>query len=152
MLKGAVQELPGAVGMGLANWNWRVVHQFVADRFGISLNRSSCLNYPRLHEGRLCTDWICLQASQEAAAQGERSQTEAFAAEYAALWEEAQRTEARIFFADEAHFRANAELRGKWVLKGEPAPSRRSWVTGGAGATPSVSCFPSARRKMPGSR
>ena len=47
MLKGAVQELPGAVGMG-ANWNWRVVHQFVADRFGISLNRSSCLNYARL--------------------------------------------------------------------------------------------------------
>ena len=32
--------MPGAVGMGLANWNWRVVHQFVADRFGISLNRS----------------------------------------------------------------------------------------------------------------
>ena len=42
-------------------------------------------------------------------------------AKYAALWEEAQRTEARIFFADEAHFRADAELRGKWVLKGEPA-------------------------------
>ncbi len=41
-------------------------------------------------------------------------------AEYAALWEEAQRTEARIFFADEAHFRADAELRGKWVLKGKP--------------------------------
>ena len=28
---------------------------------------------------------------------------------------------ARIFFADEAHFRPDAELRGKWVLKGEPA-------------------------------
>ena len=28
---------------------------------------------------------------------------------------------ARIFFADEAHFRADAELRGKWVLKVEPA-------------------------------
>ena len=28
---------------------------------------------------------------------------------------------ARIFFADEAHFRADAELRGKWVLKGKPA-------------------------------
>ena len=40
--------------------------------------------------------------------------------EYAALWEEAQGTEARIFFADEAHFRADAELRGKWVLKGKP--------------------------------
>ena len=43
-LKGAVQELPGAVGIGLANWNWRVVHQFVVDWFDISLSRSSCLN------------------------------------------------------------------------------------------------------------
>ena len=42
-------------------------------------------------------------------------------AEYAALWDEAGRTGAKIFFADEAHFRADAELRGKWVLKGEPA-------------------------------
>ena len=42
-------------------------------------------------------------------------------AEYTALWEEAQRTEARIFFADEVHFRADAELRGKWVLQGKPA-------------------------------
>ena len=46
---------------------------------------------------------------------------EAFAAEYAALWDEAGRTGSKIFFADEAHFRADAELRGKWVLKGEPA-------------------------------
>ena len=52
---------------------------------------------------------------------GNESKREAFVAEYAALWEEAQRTEARIFFADEAHFRADAELRGKWVLKGKPA-------------------------------
>ncbi len=27
----------------------------------------------------------------------------------------------KIFFADEAHFWADAELRGKWVLKGKPA-------------------------------
>ena len=47
--------MPGAVGIGLANWNWRVVHQFAADLYGISLCRSSCLNYPRLHGGRLCT-------------------------------------------------------------------------------------------------
>ena len=26
-----------------------------------------------------------------------------------------------LFFADEAHFRADADLRGQWVLKGEPA-------------------------------
>ena len=45
----------------------------------------------------------------------------AFVSEYAALTVAAQRTGARIFFADEAHFQADADLRGKWVLKGEPA-------------------------------
>ena len=42
-------------------------------------------------------------------------------AEYAALWDEARRSGAKIYFADKAHFRADAELRGKWVQKGEPA-------------------------------
>ena len=42
-------------------------------------------------------------------------------AEYAALWDEAGRSGGNIFFADEAHFRADAELRGKWVLRGESA-------------------------------
>ena len=42
-------------------------------------------------------------------------------AEYAALADEVGRTGAKIFFANEAHFRADTELRGKWVLKGEPA-------------------------------
>ena len=44
-LKGAVQELPGTAGIGLANWNWKAVHQFVSERFGLSLSRSCCLNY-----------------------------------------------------------------------------------------------------------
>ena len=42
-------------------------------------------------------------------------------AEYISLWDEAHRSGAKIFFADEAHFHADAELRDKWVLKGEPA-------------------------------
>ena len=41
----AEQDLPVAVGIGMANWNWRVVREFVALWFGISLSRSSCLNY-----------------------------------------------------------------------------------------------------------
>ena len=53
-LRAAVQELPTAVGIGLANWNWKVVRQFLSERCGISLCRSSCLNYPHFHEGRLC--------------------------------------------------------------------------------------------------
>ena len=41
--------------------------------------------------------------------------------EYAALTAAARRSGAKIFFADEAHFQADADLRGKWVLRGEPA-------------------------------
>ena len=39
VLRAAVQELPAAVGIGLANWNWKVVRQFASERFGISLCR-----------------------------------------------------------------------------------------------------------------
>ncbi len=46
---------------------------------------------------------------------------EAFVATYAALLIEARQLGTKVFFADEAHFRADADLRGKWVLKGEPA-------------------------------
>ena len=56
-LKEAVQEQPAMAGIELANWNWKVVHRFVSERCGSSLSRSSCLNHPRLHEGRLCTAW-----------------------------------------------------------------------------------------------
>ena len=38
---------------------------------------------------------------------------EDFVAEYAALKEEAQQTGAKVLFVDEAHFRADSELRGK---------------------------------------
>ena len=40
--------------------------------------------------------------------------------EYAALMVAAARTGTKVLFADEAHFQADADLRGKWVLKGEP--------------------------------
>jgi transposase len=46
---------------------------------------------------------------------------DAFVAAYASLRIEAQTTGAKIFFVDEAHFRADVELRAKWVLRGEPA-------------------------------
>ena len=56
-LRAAVQELPAAVGTGLANWNWKAVGQFVWEHFGIRLSRSNCLNYPRLHGDRFYTAW-----------------------------------------------------------------------------------------------
>ena len=113
-LKGAVQELPGAAGIGMANWNWRVVNRFVWERFGISLSRSSCLNY--LH--RL---GFAFKRPKKRLLKADDAKRESFVAEYTALRDEARGTGAKIFFADEAHFRADAELRGKWVLRGEPA-------------------------------
>ena len=113
-LKAAVQEPPGASGIDLANWYWKAVRQFAGDRFSIGLSRSSCLNW--LH--RL---GFAFRRPKKRLLKADEAKREAFVAEYAALREEAQRTGARIFFADEAHFRADAELRGKWVLKGQPA-------------------------------
>ena len=56
-LRGAVQQPPNTLGIELANRYWKVVRQFVSERFGVGLSRSSCLNYPRLHGGRLFTGW-----------------------------------------------------------------------------------------------
>ena len=81
--------------------------------WGIGLSRSSCLNY--LH--RL---GFVLKRPKKRLVKADDAKRESFVAEYAALWDEARRSGAKIYFADEAHFRADAELRGKWVLKGEP--------------------------------
>ena len=113
-LKTAVQELPSQAGIELSNWNWRAVRRFVADRFGLALSRSSCLNY--LH--RL---GFVLKRPKKRLLKADPVRREAFVAEYVALTEAAQGNGAKIFFADEAHFQADADLRGKWVLKGEPA-------------------------------
>ena len=105
---------PSQAGIDLSNWNWKAVRQFVSDHFGLSLSRSSCLNY--LH--RL---GFVLKRPQKRLVKVDPVRREAFVVEYAALTASARRSGAKIFFADEAHFRADADLRGKWVLKGEPA-------------------------------
>ena len=113
-LKAAVQALPEKAGIDLANWNWKVVRRFVQERFGLSLSSSSCLNY--LH--RL---GFVLKRPKKHFLKADEAKREAFVAAYAALLVEARQLGTKVFFADEAHFRADADLRGKWVLKGEPA-------------------------------
>ena len=113
-MRAAVHESSSQAGIGFANWNWKVVHRFVWERFGISLSRSSCLNY--LH--RL---GFALKRPKKRLIKADAAKRESFVAEYVALWDKAHRSGAKIFFADEAHFRADAELRGKWVLQGERA-------------------------------
>jgi transposase len=109
-----VQAAPAAAGIGLANWNWKVVRQFIQERFGRVLGRSSCWNYLR----RL---GFVLKRPKKRLLKANAEKRAAFVAAYVTLRAEAEQTGTKIFFVDEAHFRADVELRAKWVLRGEPA-------------------------------
>jgi transposase len=113
-LKAAVQAAPTAAKIDLANWNWKVVRQFVKEHFGRVLGHSSCINY--LH--RL---GFVVKRPKKRLLKAKPEQRSTFVAEYAALRAEAERCGAKILFVDEAHFRADVQLRAKWVLRGEPA-------------------------------
>lgn len=113
-MKEAVQKPPREAGIELANWNWKVVREFVERRFDQTLCRSSCLNY--LH--RL---GFVLRRPKKRLTKADAAKRKEFVTLDAALRQEAERTGARIWFVDEALFRADADLRGLGVLKGEPA-------------------------------
>jgi putative transposase len=109
-----VQAAPRAAGLELANWSWKVVRQFVQERFDLLLSSRTCLNY--LH--RL---GFVVKRPKKHLLKANAEKRTAFVAAYAALCKEAQAQGAKIFFVDEAHFRADVDLRAKWVLRGEPA-------------------------------
>jgi transposase len=113
-LKAAIQAPPRAVGIELADWNWKVVREFIQRRFGQTLSRSSCLNY--LHR----LDFV-LKRPKKRLLKANAERRAAFVREYALLRAAAQAIGAKLFFVDEAHFYADVDLRGKWVLRGEPA-------------------------------
>jgi transposase len=98
----------------LADWNWKVVRRFVAERFGITLARSSCRTY--LHR----LGFVVARPTKRLL-KADAAKREAFVAAYAALRLDAPPSGAKHFFVDEAHFYADVDLRGKWVLKGTPA-------------------------------
>lgn len=91
-----------------------MVREFVRQRFNIGLGRSSCLNY--LH--RL---GFVLKRPKKRLLKADEAKRAAFVETYAALRAEAEVTGAKHFFVDEAHFYADVDLRGKWVLQGQPA-------------------------------
>jgi len=109
-----VQATPREAGLDLANWNWKVVRQFVQERFDRLLSGRSCLNY--LH--RL---GFVVKRPKKRLLKANAEKRAAFVAAYVALRVEAQAHGAKIFFVDEAHFRADVALRAKWVLRGAPA-------------------------------
>ncbi len=91
-----------------------MVRQFIEARCGVRLSRSTCLRY--LH--RL---GFVYKRPKKRLLKADEAKRAAFVEAYAALLAEAQTTGAKIFFVDEAHFRADGDLRGKWVLRGQPA-------------------------------
>jgi transposase len=113
-VKAAIQGAPRDVGIDLADWNWKVVRRYVQEQFRVTLGRRSCLNY--LH--RL---GFVLKRPKKRLLKADPERRARFVREYALLRATAAMTGARIFFVDEAHFYADVDLRGKWVLKGEPA-------------------------------
>ena len=109
-----MQRPPREAGIEVADWTWKVVRAFARERFGIPLSRSSCLNY--LH--RL---GFVVRRPKKRLLKADAAKRAAFVERYATLRAEAGATGAKHFFVDEAHFSADADLRGTWVLKGEPA-------------------------------
>jgi transposase len=109
-----VQHPPRAVGIQQASWHWKVVRQFVHARFGVTLERSACRNY--LH--RL---GFVVKRPEKRLLKANETKRAAFVVEYAALRAEAETTGAKHFFVDEAHFYADVDPHGLWVLKGTPA-------------------------------
>lgn len=113
-MKAAVQAAPSAVGVELAKWMWKGVRQYIQEQYEVVLSSRTCLNY--LH--RL---GFVLKRPKKRLTKANAEKREAFVGEYVVLRSEAQAGRAKIFFVDEAHFRADVELRSQWVLRGEPA-------------------------------
>jgi transposase len=113
-LKKAIQSPPRDVGINMAKWTWKVVRTFVQRCWGLALSRSCCLNY--LH--RL---GFVQKRPKKRLKKADPEKRAAFVSSYRQLRAEAASKGAKVFFVDEAHFRADVCLRTLWVLRGVPA-------------------------------
>lgn len=102
------------MGLVWANWCWKAVRQFILERFGKTLSRTTCLDY--LH--RL---GFVLKRPGKRLLKADAEKREAFVNEYQTLRQEAEESGAKLFFVDEAHFRADVDMRQMWTQRGEQA-------------------------------
>lgn len=87
---------------------------YLADRFDVHLGKRSCLR--DLH--RL---GFVRKRPKKRLTKADAAKRAAFVAAYLELVAEAERTGATIFFVDEAHVRAEGDLRAMWVRRGPAA-------------------------------
>jgi len=113
-LKAAVQAPPREAQVEAATWSWKVVRQFVLAHGGPALSARSCLR--SLH--RL---GFVFKRPKRHLLKADADQRAAFVTTYREVIADAAARGAKIFFVDEAHFRADGDLRGQWVLEGEEA-------------------------------
>jgi transposase len=113
-LSHAIEAPPAAAGLAAATWSWKSVRQWVAEQYAKPLSGRSALRY--LH--RLGFVW---KRPKRLLVKADAAKRAAFVALYRTLLAKAQERGARIFFVDEAHFRADGDLRGLWVRRGAEA-------------------------------
>jgi len=109
-----VQQPPRAAGIAAATWSWKAVRQFIVQRFAKRLSPRSCQRYLR----RLGFVW---KRPKRLLLKADPAKRAAFVAQYRALVAAAEPRGAQIFFVDEAHFRADGDVRGMWVPRGQEA-------------------------------
>lgn len=102
------------MALDAATWSGKAVRQLVAERFGYRLSARSCLRY--LHR----LGFVCKRPKRRLL-KADGAKRAAFLDQYRTIVAEAERLGARIFFVDEAHFRADGDLRRLWTLRGQPA-------------------------------
>jgi len=105
---------PRTAGIAAATWSWKSVRQWVAEQYVKQLSPRSCLRYLR----RLGFVW---KRPKRLLLKADDAKRAAFVERYRALLADATARGARIFFVDEAHFRADGDLRGLWVRRGADA-------------------------------
>ena len=102
------------MGLAWANWCWKAVQQFLCDRFGRQVGRTCCIDWlHRLGFVRKRPGKRLLKAAAE--------KREAFVSAYQTLRRQAEAEGATIFFVDEAHFRADVDVRQMWTQRRMPA-------------------------------
>lgn len=110
----ALDAPPLAAGIAAATWSWKGVRAWADRQCAKALSPRSCLRY--LH--RLGFVW---KRPKRLLVKADPAQRAAFVDQYRTLIEAAVARGARIFFVDEAHFRADGDLRGLWVRRGTEA-------------------------------
>jgi DDE superfamily endonuclease len=118
-VKAAIQGAPRDVGINLGDRTWKVARQCVRERSQVTLGRRSCLSY--LHRSYLHRLGFVLKRPQQRLLKANPERRALVVREPTRLPAPAAAPGAKISCVDEAHFDADLDRRGTWVLKGEPA-------------------------------